>query len=84
MGGQGKVEIGWMEQGTEATTYIYIYNLPWCLSSFNTNYIIFRNVEIFEKKTFLSKNKIFVKETRESLVYSRVFDFFGHGIFKIN
>jgi hypothetical protein len=32
----------------------------------------------------LSKNKKFVKETRESLVYSRVFDFFGHGIFKIN
>ncbi len=75
---------GWSKGRRQPHIYIYIYNLPWCLSSFNTNYIIFRNVEIFEKKTFLSKNKKFVKETRESLVYSRVFDFFGHGIFKIN
>jgi hypothetical protein len=56
---------GWSKGGRQPYIYINIYNLPWCLSSFNTNYIIFRNVEIFEK-TFLSKNNFFVKETRES------------------
>jgi hypothetical protein len=30
-------------------TYIYIYT-PFYLGSFDTNYIIFRNVEIFKKK----------------------------------
>ncbi len=30
--------------------------VPWYLAQFNTNYIIFRNVEIF-KKLFLSKSK---------------------------
>jgi hypothetical protein len=68
MEGQGKVGIGWMDGAREGGnhTHTHTYNLPWCLSSFKSNYIILRNVEIFEKNK-LSKNKKLVKETRESL-----------------
>jgi hypothetical protein len=41
--------------------------LPWC--NFNTNFTIFRNVQIFQKK--ISKQKIYVKENIES---SRIFN----------
>ncbi len=73
---------GWMEQGREATIYIYIIYHGALAAS--TLIILFSEIFTFLKKTFLSKYNFFVKETREYLVYLRVLDFFGHGIFKIN
>ncbi len=42
--------------------------LPWYLGSFDTNYIIFRNIKIFVKKN--SKNKFLWRKQLDFQVYS--------------
>jgi hypothetical protein len=61
----------------------YIVKLLDYLGSFNTNYIICRNVENFPRKNSWKKI-VFKKEIKESIGVFRIIVLFQHGIFKFN
>jgi hypothetical protein len=52
------------------------YNaIPWYVGSFNTNYIIYRNIEFC--KNILLKEEFYLKEIRESFeIFRNVLDFY--------
>jgi len=64
------------------TTFLNRYHRTW--ARFDTNYIIFKNVNNFQKKCIFNIYKILLKENKESEKIFENKSFFENGMLKIN
>jgi len=65
--------------GCAKTSFVCCFSLPSYLGQFDTNYIIFRNVEIFKNYFFQIK-----KYCEENSGYFKIFSFVEMNFFPIN